>query len=132
MNKKFFAVLIPLLAVNVIFLVYGLYTYSLSIPTSGSTKIYGLDPDPDSIFWGNMTIAEARIRSVNLTNTGNEALTNLNVTTSEVVGLTDFSLSWNLEGQAIQPDQTLEADFTLTIYEASQKDFTFFITVNGE
>jgi len=132
LNKKFLAVLIPILAVNLIFLVYGLYEYSLAIPNSGSTKIYGLDPEPDSIFWGNMTISEARIRSVNLTNTGNEALTNLNITTSDVVGLTDFVLSWNLEGYEIQPDQTLQADFTLTVYEASQKDFSFFITVNGE
>jgi len=113
-------------------LVCAVYNYTLTIPTSGKIVTSpGLEANPSTIDWGNVTVGTKVSKSVTLTNTGNVQLSRLNMTISNVVGLTNYTVTWNLEGQSINPAQSLNATFTLKVFEYNATNFSFNIIITA-
>jgi len=112
-------------------LVCAVYNYTLTIPTSGIVTSSGLEANPSTIDWGNVTVGTEVSKSVTLTNTGNVQLSGLNMTISNVVGLISYTLTWDTEGKSIAPAQSLNATFTLTVFEYNATNFSFDIIITA-
>ena len=102
------------------------------LPTSGYIETeYDITFNPTSIDWGNMSIGVPISYLVNITNTGTRNFTNLNVTCDDWSdNLIDFDLECNVLWEPLVINQSIIANFTLTIYEATQGDFTLDIYVS--
>ena len=115
---------------------YVAASYFLTIPTNGYIETeYGLTATPTSISWGppNMTIGAARTKSVDIINTGTRNFTSLNIQySSETSNLLNFTLECDAVGLPLPIGKSVVANFTLTIYEATQGDFSFNIYVSDE
>jgi hypothetical protein len=84
-----------------------------------------------SIDWGNVTVGVPMNETVVLTNTGNKPL-RVNMTYDKVVGLSNFSLIWNLEATIIESKGNATANFQLTIFNYTESSFSFDIIITGE
>ena len=104
-------------------------SYILDIPTSGITTTKDMTADPSSINWGTVTVGEPATKTATLTNTGNTPFTLLNMTTSNVKGLTSFTCTWNLEGAELNPAENIIAEFTLTVHSHTETNFSFDIII---
>lgn len=107
------------------------YYYSLQIHTSGVVTPPGLAASPASIDWGTVPLNVPVSKTVALTNTGGVALSTLNMTVTNVAGLTNYTVSWNLEGSTVAPAQTVNATFTLTVHEYAASNFSFDIAITA-
>ena len=108
--------------------------YFFKMPTSGYVETdYGLTANQTSIDWGpeNVTIGNPVIRSVNFTNTGTKNFTSLTITYGdESSNLINFDLGCDAVWEPLAINQSIIANFTLTIYEATQGHFSFDIYVS--
>ena len=78
-----------------------------------------------------MTIGNSVVRSLNFTNTGTRNFTSLNITYSDwTLNLIDFELNCDALYEPLPINQSIIANFTLTIYEATQGPFSFDIYVS--
>jgi len=109
----------------------------LLIPTTG-TVVYGppeLTFSPSSIDWGTVIVDENVSRSVNITNTGGPTGI-LNMSTANAsANLLNYSLTWDLIDWFLESDESVLANFTLTIYEANTtvtNDFNFNIIIGEQ
>jgi len=109
-------------------------TRYLRVPTGGEINLMGnLVADPSNFSWGNVALKVPVTRSVNLTNTGNATITKLNLTYVQTTTiLINYTVSWNLEGWSINPSETLKANFTLTVYNATKGSFALELYIGGE
>ena len=88
-----------------------------------------LEISPTSIDWGSMTQNMNVTQSVNITNHGNEAtLTFLYIEPSGF----NTTLICDADGDTIMKDQTIQANFTLTIHNGTAGTFRFDIEVVAE
>ena len=104
------------------------------LSTSGYVETeYDITFNPTSIDWGpeNMTIGVARIRNVTLTNSGTRNITSLNMTeTNFSGGISEYWLEWDAEDEFLAIGESIVANFTLTIYKATEGSFSFDIYVS--
>lgn len=112
-------------------LVYTLKITQVEISTSGVVAEGELSANPNSIPWGTVTIGIPVKKNVTLTNNGTSTVSNLNMTTADINGLSNFSLTWTLEGQDLGPSENKTASFTLTIHNYTETTFSFSIIVVG-
>lgn len=103
----------------------------LTVPTTGVMTDYRLRADPDTIKWGDVEPTVSVVRNITLTNVGTETI-NMSATVDNVVGLSNFTVTWNLEGSEIAAGQSLIASFMLTVYNYTEKSFSFDIVIQGE
>lgn len=110
--------------------VYGTSHY-LTITSSGNVNVPAqLTTDTPHIDWGNVSLGTPVLRSIKLTNVGDEALTSLNMTSSSIQ-LTNYTLTWNAP-EKINPKEELTVVFTLTVYNYTSVNFEVTINISGE
>jgi len=102
-----------------------------SIPSSGVITQKNMLADPNTIDWGFVSVGAPVVRQVTLLNTGNTGFAGLNMTVSDVQGLSSFDCGWNLEGAGLEPGANVTAEFTLVVQGWSSLSFSFDIMVGG-
>jgi len=108
-------------------------TLLTTIPTSGTfTSAYGVTLVPTSVDWGNVTMGVPVTRTVSITNTGTKHITSLAMSTASWtgIGLTDFTLTWDLGGQALNVGVTKTATFVFTLTAPVSSVWSFDIKVS--
>ena len=110
---------------------YGATQVFVTIPTKGRVTA-SMVAYPLTFDWGNLTFNTLYTQSVELTNTGNATINNLNMTYTWPSSLTG-SLKWNLENTSLAVGVTEIAQFNLTLTDAPlNEDFNVDITISGD
>ena len=122
---------------------YALIQSILHVPSSGVVLIGKLGIFSDSactspltkVDWGTLRLNSTYSQTAYLKNLGNTPLL-LSMNTSDYnppEAQNFLSLTWNLEGTTISPDQVLEINFTLQVGsgDCNFTDFTFLINIIG-
>ena len=110
---------------------YGATTVFVTIPTTGRVTA-SMVTNPSNIEWGDMAFNTVCTRVVDLTNTGNATISNLNMTYTFPSNLTG-TLTWDLEGTSLAVGDTEPAQLNLTLTNAPLNEyFSFDINITGE
>lgn len=104
----------------------------LTIPTTGDIDDVKLEASPSSFSWGNTSLGVVTNKTMSIKNVGTKTVSNLHIDAVNVVGINNYTLSWDLEGQSILPDETKHCVFSLTVYNYTADTFSFDIDVYGD
>jgi len=127
-HKKFTAIIFLLVALGMITFngtIKGLLTKTLALPSQGAVKAIGIGVYRDrscsskvsSIDWGTAEVGSVKTVTVYIRNEGNAAITlSINTTNwSPSTASKYISLSWNYDGQPIDPNQVIQVTLTLSV-----------------
>lgn len=143
MNKKFMLAALTLLITWLGAVAFALYTVHKRITGTGTIKTLGIEvyAEPEcltpvtNIDWGLLEPGQTAQKTVYVKNVGNAPVT-LTMTTQEwspSVASQYISVVWNLENAQLQPNNVMQAIFTLTVAVDIQDvtDFSFTIVLQG-
>jgi len=103
-------------------------TYYAQIDTSGTYE-GNLEISPTSIDWGNTIKNENITRNVNITNHGNTATLNFSYIEPSQL---NTSLICDAQDYVLAKGETVQANFTLTIFNGTAGTFDFTIYVEAQ
>lgn len=107
--------------------------YKLVIPSTGTVIYSELSADPTSIDWGDIYNGSVSERNTTLTNTGTRPFTSLNMTYGNAsLNLINYTVTWDAEDIALPVGQSLMANFTLTVYNATAGPFNLDIYIQDK
>lgn len=111
---------------------WGAYTLGI-ISTSGTfTPTYNITMTPSTIDWGDAELDTTITRTVTITNTGSKTIGSLTMITTNLVGITpsDFTITWDLEGQQLDIEASKIATFTFTLTDVPESTWNFDIQIS--
>jgi len=145
-HKKFTAIIFLLVVLGMITFngtIKGLLTKTLALPSQGAVKAIGIGVYWDrscsskvsSIDWGTAEVGSVKTVTVYIRNEGNAAITlSINTTNwSPSTASKYISLSWNYDGQPIDPNQVIQVTLTLSVSSSITgiSSFSFDIVMMG-
>jgi len=103
----------------------ALAAYSYLLPSIGTiTTEYALIVEPSPINWGTFNLTTPITQQANITNTGTRNFEALNMTSNLNSGAVyNYTLTWDAEGIKLPMGYYVVANFTLTVYNATDGDF---------